>query len=90
MTSSWYALADLGNADQIVESYTERQQLLRTNKTINVHFDDKFESCRLTAIRFSDRTHKITTDDHHYFSEERLEQHLAKSDGFEIQALSIR
>lgn len=90
ITSSWHALADVGEVDQIVSSYTGNDQLLRTNRSLNIKFDSEFEGCRLTAIRFVDQTHKITTKDPHNFDEASLERHINSSDGFEIQALSIQ
>ncbi|WP_394145204.1 hypothetical protein [Vibrio atypicus] len=90
ITSSWYAVADVGEVDQVVSSYTGNDQLLRTNKSLNIQFDDEFEGCRLTAIRFVDQTHKITTQDPHNFDESGLERHITSSDGFEIQALRIQ
>lgn len=89
INSTWYALAESGDMDQIVESYTSNDQLLRTNSALNVQFGDEFHGCRLTAIRFIDTTHKLTTSDPHEIKESRLEAYLDSSDGLDIQALAI-
>ncbi|WP_367987189.1 hypothetical protein AB2S62_11515 [Vibrio sp. NTOU-M3] len=85
----WHAIADIGEVDELISNYENNEQLLRTNRTLNVKFGDEYQGCRLTAIRFADKTHKVTMQDDHKLSESQLQSHLLRSDGFEIQALSI-
>lgn len=87
--SSWLAVADIGEYDELLPGYESNEQLLRTNRTLNVQFGKEYQGCRLTAIRFADKTHRVTMQDKHNLSESQLESHLLRSDGFEIQALGI-